>query len=153
VIGHEGKGSFLSMLIDLGLATSLMATDVTKCAGSYGELTISITLTPKGVEKHCVVIKLVEDFIKVLIEKGPQFYFFEELKLMSIALFDTVPPSIALSTAKSLSNTLAKSPEMTDEIVENILVKDIHFFKFDAEMISETLNQMTLDNAYTILLS
>ena len=72
---------------------------------------------------------------------------------MSIAIFDTVPPSIALSTAKSLSNTLAKSPEMTDEIVENILVKDIHFFNFDAEMISETLNQMTLDNAYTILLS
>jgi secreted Zn-dependent insulinase-like peptidase len=80
-----------------------MATDITKCQGNYGELTVSITLTKKGVESYQAVLKLLEDFIRNLSKVEPQEYFYKELKIMAETIYDTVAPSSAVSAAKQKS--------------------------------------------------
>lgn len=67
-----------------------MATDMTRCRGSYGELTVTISLTKKGVESYKAVIMLLFSLLEVLQKEGPKQYFFDELKVMSEALYHTV---------------------------------------------------------------
>lgn len=78
VIGHEGKNSLLSELVAKGLATGLMATDMSRCRDSFGELTISITLTKKGADYHKQIIKIVFDAIKKYHDKGVNQEFYKE---------------------------------------------------------------------------
>jgi insulysin len=76
VLGHEGKNSLLSYLVSRGFATGLMATDLSRCRGSYGELTIAITLTKLGAEYHQDIIKIVFESIKKFASLEIQDYFY-----------------------------------------------------------------------------
>ena len=70
VIGHEGPKSLLSELISQGLATTLMATDITRCRGQFGELTVSISLTNKGVENYKDVLVLLFSYLDKIKKEG-----------------------------------------------------------------------------------
>lgn len=77
LIGHEGRGSLLSLLKAEGLATSLSAggwgvTD------DYGAFSINIDLTPKGLEQYRQVVRLCLAYIALLrSEEYPEDYFGE----------------------------------------------------------------------------
>ena len=81
IIGHEGKGSLLSLLKKEGLATGLSAGGTSRKA--YGRFTITVQLTPKGLEQYETVIKRIFQYIRLLRRTGFQEDLFEELKQMA----------------------------------------------------------------------
>lgn len=78
LIGHEGKGSLLTLLKKEGLATGLSAGATSRKA--YGRFTVTVQLTPKGLEEYETVIKRVFQYIRLLRSTGFQEELFEELR-------------------------------------------------------------------------
>jgi insulysin len=77
ILGHEGKGSLLSLLKSQGLATGLSA-------GGYGNTSdyatfyLSVDLTTKGLAEHAKVLDMIFGAISHLKEKGYPHRAFEE---------------------------------------------------------------------------
>ncbi len=78
LIGHEGKGSLLSLLKQEGLATSLSAWG-SGITSTYGVFSINIDLTPQGLEDHRQVARLCLAYIALLEQEEYPLYYFEEL--------------------------------------------------------------------------
>ena len=84
LIGHEGKGSLLSLLKAKHLATGLSA-------GGYSPhqnasiFSISVSLTKLGLEKYPMIMQHIFEYIHLLKEKGiPQYIFEENQKIAEI---------------------------------------------------------------------
>ena len=69
-IGHEGKHSLKSELINQGYATSCDAGSGTRMNNCTSNLNISIILTDKGLENWKEVIRIVFAFINIMKKKG-----------------------------------------------------------------------------------
>lgn len=81
LIGHEGKGSLLSLLKKEGLATALSAGG--SSGRSYGRFGIRIQLTAKGLKNYKTVIYHVFQYIRLLRRTGYQKELYHELKRMA----------------------------------------------------------------------
>jgi insulysin len=79
MIGHEGKGSLLSLLKTEGLATSLSAGGWLETR-DYGRLEINVNLTPKGLENYLDVVRHCLAYIDILKESDYPTYYFQELR-------------------------------------------------------------------------
>ena len=81
LIGHEGKGSLLSLLKKEGLATGLSAGGA--FGRSYGRFTIAVQLTSEGLQNYQTVIYRVFQYLRLLREVGFQKEVFDELHRMA----------------------------------------------------------------------
>ncbi|KAL2333066.1 hypothetical protein Fmac_014279 [Flemingia macrophylla] len=83
LLGHEGKGSFLSFLKTRGWATSLSAgvgeEGIYRSTIAY-VFVMSIHLTDSGVEKIYDIIGFVYQYLKLLRQDSPQEWIFKELQ-------------------------------------------------------------------------
>lgn len=78
LIGHEGKGSLLSLLKKKGLVTGLSAG---ASGSSYaGVFEITITLTEKGVEKAEEVMNDIFAFVNLVRKEGYKPYVYKEIR-------------------------------------------------------------------------
>ena len=77
LIGHEGKGSLLSLLKQEGLATALSAGDH-PLTHDYGIFVIDVTLTPRGLEDFREVVRLCLSYIELLKSEDYPVYYFRE---------------------------------------------------------------------------
>ena len=82
ILGHEGKGSLLSYLKNMGWALSLSA-GARPETKEYGYLSIRIGLTEKGLEEYKDVVKATIDYIDLMKNIGHQKHVFTELKAMA----------------------------------------------------------------------
>ncbi|MDP6775165.1 MAG: insulinase family protein, partial [Candidatus Latescibacteria bacterium] len=74
LIGHEGKGSLLSLLKQEGLATALGA-GAYPLTHDYGLFGIDVTLTPKGLDHYQDVVRLALAYVDMLkTQEYPTFY-------------------------------------------------------------------------------
>ena len=82
LIGHEGQGSLLSLLKKEDLATGLASGRSGPMSGlspDYGKFSISVDLTPKGLEEYRRVARLCLSYIAMLKQSAyPAFHFQEE---------------------------------------------------------------------------
>lgn len=81
-IGHEGKGSLLSLLKKENLATAL-SSGAHLATKNYGSFVIKISLTPHGVKnwKQCVLRSF--EYINLLKKEGYKDYLYHEIKTKS----------------------------------------------------------------------
>lgn len=82
ILGHEGKGSLLSLLKKENLALSLGAGTYAATA-DYASFSITVTLTEKGAEEYEKVAEHCFAAIKMLKQIGYQDHIFEEMKTMN----------------------------------------------------------------------
>ena len=68
LVGHEGKGSLLSLLKEEGLASGLSAGGGDSTS-SYTSFNINIQLTPKGLKRYTKVIERTFQYLRLLREK------------------------------------------------------------------------------------
>lgn len=82
LLGHESKGSILSVLKELNYAQSL-------CAGTSDNMTdnsmftcleLSVTLTERGIANWPLVVLIVHQYLAMLRHVGPQEWIFKELQ-------------------------------------------------------------------------
>ncbi len=115
LIGHEGEGSLLNKLKQLGYAESLYAgPDDQSLHNPMTLFSIHVSLTEKGLENYKEVIEYVFGYIQMLkdAESSNYKYIYEETKHLSQIKFDTVnkqKPNSCLSLC--CNNMLFYDPE------------------------------------------
>ncbi len=82
LIGHEGKGSLLSLLKKKNLATGLSAGGYIE-SKDFSSFNVSISLTPQGVKKWKECTTLMIQYINMLKKEGFRNYVYEEMKAKS----------------------------------------------------------------------
>jgi insulysin len=82
ILGFEGKGSLLSALKDRAWATNLGA-GISEVTTDYSSLSISIELTPEGLENYRSVIDIVFGYINLMKNSDYPLDLFNERKTMA----------------------------------------------------------------------
>ncbi|CAF3856023.1 unnamed protein product [Rotaria sp. Silwood1] len=82
LIGHEGDGSLLSYLKQLGLAIELSSADRNSGLGlpGFNFFTINLELTIEGLNRWEQVIYIVYQYLAMLRKEGPKEWIFNECK-------------------------------------------------------------------------
>ncbi|ORX57728.1 hypothetical protein BCR36DRAFT_277844 [Piromyces finnis] len=86
LIGHEGKGSIISLLKSKDLAYSLEV-GITNIINEYDNFKIEISLTEKGLSNYEEIIEIVFQYFEMLKKEGVQEWIYDELEIMSKCSF------------------------------------------------------------------
>ena len=95
LLGHEGRGSVLSILKTKGWADRLSAGEL-RSASSFGLFGCRITLSPLGLEHIDEIVEMVYSYIRIVKAAGPSERIWREeaeLKRMEFTLQETKPPA------------------------------------------------------------
>ncbi|KAJ2388711.1 metalloprotease, partial [Coemansia sp. RSA 2603] len=106
LIGHEGKGSILSYLKKRGWATSIIAGRSTTSAEGFDMFKITASLTDTGMQKYQEVIRIIFAFIQLLLNKGPQKWFQDELRRVSEIEYQFMEKNDSVNMASTLASTM-----------------------------------------------
>ncbi len=109
ILGHEGKGSLLSLLKAEGLAQSISAGSG-ESTEDYSAFEVTIGLTPEGLPRYRDVIRYALGAINGLRQQGVPRYLFDEYRVMANLnyRFREVPDSMV--TARQLSAEMQSYP-------------------------------------------
>lgn len=140
LIGHEGPGSILAMLRDVGWATSLSAGQQRICGGS-GMFQVSIRLTEAGIKKVPEITAMLFQYIHIVVSQPPQEWIVKELQNMAEVEFRYKQKS---TNAGSFASGMAST--MQQNVPRECLLSDHKIRKFDAVAITEALNYLRPDN-------
>jgi insulysin len=143
-MGHEGKGSILSYLKSLGLATGMSAGGGNTTA-DYGTFMINIKLTQKGVENYQDVIKYCFSYIKLLSEKGIRIIFFKEIQRVAELDYTYKYKGEGADRATHLAGNMNQYPPDLAETVDYIYEKP------EPKLIDLVLKRLTPDNMLCML--
>ncbi len=138
-LGHEGKGSLLSLLKEEGLAENLSAGGSDKSDGSAA-FYITIQLTEAGVQQREKIRALVFYALEEIKEKGVDEWRYNEKRLLAKTSFQFREKSNAISTVRSLASNLHDYP------AAEVISGDYLLNNYDAKLIKRFLSLMTPDN-------
>lgn len=139
ILGHEGKNSLLSYLIDEGLALELSSGEGNEL-DLFSTLEVSIKLTKKGMENYREVCGIVFKFLKIIKEKGVQKYIFDEKQYINQLKFDFKEKEKPEGYVIHMASNMQIYP--TEHILDHAyLMKE-----FQPELIQKVLDQMTYRN-------
>lgn len=154
ILGHEGKNSIHSFLLDKGYIYSLYAGK----ESTYGDksvYTIGISLTDKGLESYNDIIYFVVSYInriKIELDDGNlmEEFYNEILKINKIYVQDTNP-----SSGNMIANKIVMYNHTYKLDPRYILVKQILTDEFDSvrQRMIKYIETMTLDNCKVLLTS
>lgn len=139
LLGHEGEGSLLSFLRQLGWAESLSA-GVGLKSRHDGLFQITIDLTEKGWKARNQIPVVVFHVIKQLEARGLKEWRYQELQQMADINFryqEKMPP---MDTVRQLA------PAMHVYTPEDTLVGDTIFKSYDEKLIRQSLGWLRADN-------
>ena len=146
LLGHEGKGSILSLLKQWNLAEELCSCyneDFSFC----GFFSVEVKLTEKGLRRADEVAEVVFAYLKMLRDVGAQEFVFEELKQIAWAQFLFRNKRDPYDFAQKLSSRMAKYP------VEKILTGPELYFKFSEVAVEGFLEQLAVENLQIFLIA
>lgn len=147
LIGHEGSGSLLACLKELGWANELSAGGHTVSKGN-AFFSIDTDLTEDGLENHEGVAHIIFQYIEMLKNSLPQEMIYLELEDIARASFKFKQKGSPSSTVSSLSKALEK----TYIPVQNILSTSL-FSKYEPELITKYVESLKVENCRVMLVS
>ena len=139
LMGHEGKNSLLSFLIDEGLALSLSAGHMNE-KGMFSRFLVSITLTEKGLENYEEVCRIVFQYVKMLKETGVQERVFTELKDILKFKFDFKDKENPMTYTTHLSNFMQYYP------YEDVVRLPFLLEEYKPDLFQSFIDRLTVDN-------
>lgn len=150
LVGHEGKGSILSLLKKEKLAFSL-------CGGNAGSgfehnntcslFKIQITLTDDGFVRYCEVLDIVFQYLAMLRKESASERIFKEVQKIENIDFAFEEEEAPMDNVESLCENVLQYPE------EDILTGDDLLFEFDEDCINNALRVLRPDNCAILLSS
>jgi insulysin len=123
LIGHEGKGSLLSLLKQKGLATGLGA-NVFLSSRDFGRAGITVTVTPKGMENYQEIVRLTLAYIEMLKKEPYPSYHYQELATKAKLDEIYTDRGEGYGYASALGRTLAKYPLEVAERISYLYGKE-----------------------------
>ncbi|XP_068095174.1 nardilysin [Hyperolius riggenbachi] len=150
LIGHEGKGSILSLLRKKCWALALFGGNSEtgfEQNTTYSVFSISITLTDNGYEHFYEVTHLVFQYIKMLQQLGPQERIFQEIQKIEANEFHYQEQTDPIEFVENVCENMQLFPK------EDILTGDQLLFEYNPDVIADALRGLTPDKANLLLLS
>jgi insulysin len=147
MIGHEGPGSILSYIKAKGWANGLSAGSMTVCPGA-AFFTVSVKLTPDGLEHYQEVVKVVFQYISLLKESPPLQWVFDEMKVMSEVDFRFKQKTPASRFTSKLSSVM-QHPYPRELLLNGTSV----LRKFDSAAITKAMEYLRADNFRMVIVS
>ncbi|KAJ2876421.1 metalloprotease [Coemansia aciculifera] len=142
LIQHREAGSIYSVLCKNGWATAIYVGSDGMFQDGFSTYTIGVAATPKGLENYEAIVSVIFGYINMLVENGPQEWYYQELALISKAEFDFKEREDAENYALSLS-----SGGLNQNIPPHqILSHDSLFSGYDADLISKCLSYLNPGN-------
>lgn len=144
LLGHEGKGSLLSLLKRLGWAESLHAGIAMKNR-HQAVFQVSLDLTQEGVLAKEQIVSLVFYAIEQIQSRGLNKWRYEELKQladMNFRFLEKEPPAVSVSRLAALMKTYA---------AEDILRGDFIYKDYNEKSIVKSLAYLRPDNVLLVL--
>lgn len=144
VLGHEGKGSLLSLLKAEGLASSLSA-GYGEATRDYASFHITVGLTPEGLKRHQEVLANLMGVIAKLRETGIPRYLYEEARTMAALDFRYRERMGSAQRASRFSALMQELP--LEELPEAAYL----YQEYAPELYRALLERMTPDNMLVTL--
>ena len=107
LLGHEGKGSILSLLKKKSWANGLGAGTHNNCT-DFSTFHVSITVTDEAiVDNHVTdIVAIVFAYVRMITTAGPQAYFYEECATMGANEFRFANKSRPFSAVSNISSAM-----------------------------------------------
>lgn len=144
LIGHEGKGSLLSLLLRLDLAVGLSASHE-HVADYFTFLTVEVELTQKGLLENQTVIELFFAYVREVIKQGLTKDLLEEIRQTNNIKFKFQNKTSELDKTVTTAQLLADYPP---ELVNKV---KFLYDRFDPEGFQELLAKIIPENLVIIL--
>ncbi|WP_461535531.1 insulinase family protein [Spongorhabdus nitratireducens] len=146
LIGYEGKGSLHSLLKQKGWINSLSAGSHDQ-PNEYSEFSISMDLTPTGLEHVDEITALVFDYIALIKKQGVTRQLFDQSRQIASTAFRFREPGDPQRTVSGLAGRMHYYPP------EHLLDSDFLWTRFDKKLIESHLDQMTPENLRQIVIA
>ncbi|RHZ43567.1 uncharacterized protein CDV56_102153 [Aspergillus thermomutatus] len=140
LIGHEGPGSALAYLKELGLADSLLAGASAQCPGT-AIFCVDMRLTEKGIRQYREVLKIIFQYIAMLKENPPPAWISDEMSRLAEVEFKFKQKSPPSRTVSGLAQLMQKACIPREHLLSTSLIR-----KFDPENIERGLSHLRPDN-------
>ncbi|CAI4047324.1 hypothetical protein N7582_004052 [Saccharomyces uvarum] len=147
LIGHEGSGSLLAHLKELGWANELSAGGHTVSKGN-AFFAVDIDLTDNGLTHYRDVIVLIFQYIGMLKNSLPQKWIFTELQDISNATFKFKQAGNPSSTVSSLAKLLERDYIPVDKILAMGLLTE-----YEPDLITKYTEALIPENSRVTLIS
>lgn len=147
LIGHEGSGSLLAHLKELGYANELSAGGHT-VSKDNAFFSIDIDLTKDGLDNYEKVIFNVFQYIEMLKKELPKDWVFIELQEISNSCFKFKQKGNPSNTV----STLAKALEKEYIPANHVLATDL-MIENEPDMVVKYVNSLTVENSRITLIS
>jgi len=145
LVGHEGKGSLLSLLKKENLVTELGTGVLTK--GYMSQLRVVINLTDKGMAQTDQILSCFFSYIQMLKKEGLKPWFFDEKKKMGEVNYMFRSPQKGLREVESISNWMHHvDPLKIDKITDL-------FYKYSQEGFSDILSYINPQHMALMLIA
>ncbi|WP_273857405.1 insulinase family protein [Photobacterium sp. GSS17] len=146
LLGNEGTGSLMSVLKKSGLINTLAAGGGVS-GSNFREFTISLNLTPHGMEHVDDIVTAVFQYINLIRERGLDEWRYQEKRAVLEMAFRYQEKSRPLDTASYLvMNLLHYAPE-------DIIYGDYMMAEYAPALIQELLDFLTPDNMRLVLVA
>ncbi|KCV68489.1 hypothetical protein H696_04782 [Fonticula alba] len=146
LLGHEGPGSALALLMEKGYATSL-SSGSSSSSSSFDILSMSIELTPSGLENADEVAGIIFDYVSLLQRSGPQAWIWDENKLLADMQFKFLEPQ------NPMSHAIATTSGMQIYQPEDVVAGPYIHKAYDPELITRALESLSPRKAIIFLVS
>ncbi|KAI9506636.1 metalloprotease [Coemansia spiralis] len=122
LVGHEGKGSILSLLKKRGWATSLVSGRSPTSAEGFDMFKVTVNLTEPGIMHYKDVIRMIFAFIQLLLKEKPQKWFQDELRRVGDIEYQFMEKNDAVMLASNLATTMQNRYLPPGELLPDVLV-------------------------------
>ena len=140
LIGHEGSGSALAYLKELGLADSLFAEVSAQCPGT-AMFCINLRLTEKGSQHYREVLKVIFQYVAMLKRNSPLVWILNEMSRLAEVEFKFRQKGPPFRVASDLAQLMQKACIPRKHLLSYTLIR-----KFDPENIERGLSHLRPDN-------
>ncbi|KAM4641458.1 nardilysin [Discoglossus pictus] len=150
LIGHEGKGSVLSLLRKKCWALALFGGNSEtgfEQNATYSVFSVSITLTDAGYEHFYEITHIVFQYLKMLQQLGPQERIFREIQKIEDNEFHYQEQTDPIDYVENICENMQLFPK------EDFLTGDQLLFEYNPEVIADVLGALTPQKANLLLLS
>jgi len=147
LLGHEGKGSLLSLLKSKQYATDLYADDGSKSCATFSIFTIKMELTEDGLANVDEIVSMVFAYMDLLRSKGPQEWIHTEAQTVSDMQFRFLSKRNPMDYTSSVSGFMQQYPPQL------YLSGAYKTFDWDAELVTECLASLVPENLFMMVSS
>jgi protease-3 len=140
LVGSEMPGSAASVLKEKGLISSLNAqSDPTKYI-NYGSISISISLTDKGMANRDEVVNTVMQYLELIKKSGVDEKYFTEVKTVFSNKFRFLEKGSAFDYVSDLAENMQLYP------IADVIAAPYRFERFDSKANKKLLDQLNVNN-------